>query len=389
LSHGSIYVQKMNKKVLFIITKSNWGGAQRYVYDMARSLSSKGFYSQVAAGTYFGKGGLNEKILRLGIPFIEIKDLKRDVDVFSSTLSLFNPIAWIRSIVHETGTLLFFISLLNKEKPEILHLNSPKAGGLGAVAGKIVGIKKIIYTAHGWAFFEGRPQIQKVFLRLLSWLTIVLVDQTIAVSVRDRDAFTQWPFIKNKITLVHNGISIDKKPHKIRTPTQSIGTVAELHKNKGLDCLIRALTHTPSLELRIVGNGDERRHLEEMAEKLGVSKRVYFLGFISPVHTELEKLEIFILPSRKEGLPYVLLEAGLAKAPVVATAVGGIPEIIEHEKTGLLVPPENPEALASAITRLHNDTALQRKLSENLYKKVTEQFSIEQMVQKTVALYND
>ena len=102
----------------------------------------------------------------------------------------------------------------------------------------------------------------------------------------------------------------------------------------------------------------------------------------------LKNFDIFVLPSLKEGLPYVILEAGLAGLPVIASNVGGIPEIIENGKDGLLVPPADPKELIKAIKKLIEDKTLRENLAKNLHEKITKEFSLEKMLRETISLYN-
>ena len=153
---------KPKKKILYLITKSNWGGAQRYVFDLATSLNKEEYDVVVALG---GTGRLVDELKNKKVRVIQLKSLERDISIFKE----------IKSAIE-------LFKIIKSEKPNILHINSSKAGGLGALIGRILGVPKIIFTAHGWAFNEDRPWRQKISIKTLHWLTILLSHTTITVS---------------------------------------------------------------------------------------------------------------------------------------------------------------------------------------------------------------
>jgi len=368
----------MRKKVLFIVTKSGMGGAGRAVFDLSTNLT--GEINPIVAAGEEGGGELLKKLQEAGIRTTVLPALGRDIAIWSEVRSFFA-----------------LLSLMRREQPDTVHLHSPKAGGLGALAARVVGIKKIIYTAHGWAFFEDRPWYQKIIIKLFSYLTVLLSTKTIAVSKKDTRAFDRWPFTKNKVTHIPNGVNVSasvsyeeaRKKLGLEPGVFVVGTIAELHKNKGLSYLAEAAEKIPNATFAIIGEGEERKRLALAIAAHRLEKRVLLLGYIPNARTLISAFDIFILPSIKEGLPYVLLEAGARGIPTVATNVGGIPEIIEHKKTGLLVEPKDPSALAEALNRLIGDESLRKKLGASLKQKIQRNFSLDVMVRKTIALYKN
>ncbi|MFQ5541074.1 MAG: glycosyltransferase, partial [Candidatus Paceibacteria bacterium] len=316
------------KTVLYLVTKSGMGGASRAVYDISRALP-EGYEALVAAGAE-GGGELFEKLSEAGIRTVELPALGRNIMLWGEIRSFFT-----------------LLSLLRRERPDVVHLNSPKAGGLGALAARLAGIQRIIYTAHGWAFYEDRPFYQLVLIRLFSYLTLLLTHTTVAVSKKDAHAFDGWPFTRGKIVHIPNGVSLDGRilsREKARSrfaecgvsfPYETvIGTVAELHKNKGLSCLIEAAAEVPDAVFVIIGEGEERRRLTLAIAAHKLQHRVFLVGNIPDVSRFMSAFDIFALPSVKEGLPYVLLEAGAAGLPIVASDIGGIPDIIDEATHG-------------------------------------------------------
>ena len=392
------------KKILYIITKSNWGGAQRYVYDLATHISKEDFEKKVIVG---GRGDLTSELSKLHIQTISLKSLTRDVHILKDILVFFE-----------------LIILFNQEQPDIIHLNSSKIGALGGLAGRINnifrffspsknGYAKIIFTAHGWAHTEThRPLWQRYFIAFFHWLTITLSHKTIAVSSGSKDEVRHFPFVYNKIEIIHNGItpplfldkqharqaiSIIAKDPQLLNSTIWIGTIAELHKNKGLSYLIKSFAalhqSTTNQSLRntrliIIGDGEEKETLEKLARSLYINQYVYILTKEHSANTLLKSFDIFVLPSIKEGLPYALLEAGSAGLPTIASKVGGIPEVIHHDKNGFLTEPGSAQSLTVAMKKLLLNPGVMEELGNTLKFKIEKDFSLKQMVQKTTLLYS-
>ena len=371
-------------KVLYIITKSNFGGAQRYVFDMAENITKNGYEAVIALG---GNGTLKDKLKDAGIRTISIPNLERDINIFSEWKVFFD-----------------LLKIFKTERPDVVHLNSSKIGGLGAFAGRFARVKRIIFTAHGWAYKEDRNFISRKIIKFFSWLTVLFSHKTVVVS---EDDFRNAPklFASKKIKMIHNGISEIKfkdkatarnelKKHTgVSTPHEAliIGTISELHKNKGLPFTIRAvhslIKKGHNIAFFIISEGEEKIRLQRFVERLGLQDRVFLTGHIDKASELLSAFDMFTLTSIKEGLPYVLLEAGLAGLPTVATKVGGIPEIVENMKSGILVYPKNVLEVERALSFLIDFKKKRSEFGDNLKEKVWRDFTLEQMVAETVSLY--
>ena len=366
-------------KIFYAITKGNWGGAQKYVYDLATHLSPEEFSVSVISGQ---PGVLCDKLKAQNIPVYTLESLGRDI-----------------SFSHDLTAFWSLLKILRENKPDILHLNSPKIGLLGVIAGRLTGVKKIIYTSHGWPFLENRSWFSKIFFKTLCWKIILLAHETICISETEKSVVKNWLFMHKKLKLVYNGIEkinfLDKKlaREKLNLPEQGlvIGSIGELHQNKGFAYLIDAMAEIreeyPNLQLIIIGEGEEREKLEAQISYSKLANQVILTGNIPNAPTLLPAFDIFVLPSVKEGLPYVILEAGLAGLPVIASDVGGIHEVIISEKTGLLTEPKNIPDLILKIQNLIADPETQKIYGENLKQKVERDFSLEKMVRETVEVY--
>jgi glycosyltransferase involved in cell wall biosynthesis len=362
----------MKKKLLFIITKAQWGGAGRYVFDLAINFS-EAYDVSVALG---GEGPLRKKLTESGIPIIPVAALERDLNA-ANDLSAFLEL-W---------------KLMRTERPDIVHVNSSKAGGLGALAARLAGVPKIVFTVHGWAYNEPVPALSRLFRWTASLVTALLAHQVITVSDFDR---MHAPPGREPHT-VHNGItpapSLSREEARQALHVSAgqevpvIGTIAELHPNKGVDILIDAMVQVPGAVLVILGEGEKRDAIERQVARLQLEERVELKGFVVDAAAYARAFDVFTLASRKEGLPYVLLEAGAAGLPVVATTVGGIPEIIDDELSGLLVPAYDANALAAAINELIQNPRTRARYAERLKEKVERYFSLRGMLKKTAEIY--
>lgn len=309
------------KRILFVITKSNWGGAQKYVYDLAINLPKEQFAIAVTFGG-MGKadastGLLAERLKESGVRTVFLSSFARDISLFRECKAFFE-----------------LLRIIEEERPDVLHLNSSKAGGLGALAGRIARVPHIIFTAHGWAHRESRPFYQRSLIWIASWFTIVFAHKVIVLSNYELECAPVL-FSRRKMIVIHNGID----PHmqfgsgeKIRRAfppgVRITGTIGELTKNKNQIALVEQARGDPDLFVAIVGEGEERPRLEAKITEYGLGERVKLFGFLTALES-LKGFDVFALPSLKEGLPYVLLEARAAGLPIEANRVGGVGEILD------------------------------------------------------------
>ena len=267
-------------------------------------------------------------------------------------------------------------------------------------AAATAGVPRIIFTAHGWAHQEPRPLLPKLLIWLASWATTLLSHEVIAVSKQD---FTASPvfFSRRKIQCIRNGIAdasllpsrdaraelVRREPRLEKFPDWAL-VQAELHRNKGVDLAIRAFAGTPSeLALVVLGEGEERPRLEALIREFGLMDRVFLLGFVEGSRKYLSAASFILFPSRKEGLPLALLEAGFAARAVIASRVGGIPEVITDQESGLLVPSGDANAFRDAICRLQKDPGFRHMLGTALRARVEQDFSETRMLEETFRLY--
>lgn len=378
-------ISRKPKKVLYLITKSNWGGAQRYVYDLATHLDKSEFEPMVALG---GDGELSTLLQHAGIKVIKINSLGRDVSAKKDWL--FIKELW---------------QILKTEKPDIFHVNSSKAGAIGTLLGRLARVPRVIFTAHGWAFNEDRPYFQKIIIKGIHWLTVSFSHQTIAVS-KAIILQMNWPLVHKKMRVINPGRSIGVMYGKTEARDKLIGikpeltkyknhlwiiTIAELHPIKRIDVLLRAMKVVREKNNKIInlviGDGQLKNDLAAQINGLGTSDTSFLLGSVTEAARFLKAADLFVLPSKSESYGYVLHEAGLASVPVLATNVGGIPDVIKDGETGILIEPDNPEMLAEKIIDFVEHKKQWQERS-SLHHEEMEQRSIEQMTSATCALYS-
>ncbi len=375
------------KKILYLSTKSVLGGAQRYIVDLIDFLPKDEFEILVVAG---GRGPLATKMNERKIPYHEIRGLDRDISVFKDIASFFR-----------------ILSLFEKVKPDIIHLNGSKVSILGAIAGRLAGVKKIVSSTHGWPFLEERTPFERALVRASTRFGGLFQDTIICVSEFDYTAGIQYRIANSKkLVLIHNGVNSKKHIFLPREEARDkifgrlgippgnyfiVGSIAEYTRNKGLLYLIEAAAHATSIKKNIIfilmGWGEDKELLEEQILYHHISENVFLIDSLPEAFTYLKALDIFILPSIKEGFAYTLLEASLAELPIVTTRVGGNPEIIENLKNGMLIPPASPEEIINAVSYLSNKPNDRELLGKAARLKVLADFPISKMVEKTREIY--
>jgi len=382
----------MSKKILYLVTQSDFGGAQRYVFDLSTNLAYRqaGFSQKydvvVASGEpSFAKatagkhGELRERLQGQGIRHIYISHLKRAI------------LPW-----HDWLAFWQIVKLIKSEKPDIIHLNSSKISILGSLASKwcqVSGVRcQVYYTVHGWVFNEELPFWKKTLYKKLEKFTARFKNQIICLSEFDKqNAIKNKIAPAEKISVIYNGreqinfLSRDEAREKLNIPkdTTAIGSIGNLYKNKGYEYLVKAISQLSGVncQVLIVGDGPERKKLKK-------EKNIKLPGNIPNASQLLPAFNIYVCSSIKEGLPYTILEAMQAGLPIVSTNVGAIPEVITDGKSGLLVELKNPEQLAEKIKYLIDNPDIAKRLGEQAKKDVAEKFSLKQMIEKTEELYD-
>lgn len=369
------------------------GGAQKYVHEIAVRLDRWQYDIIVAAGPN-GDWELLERLDKRGVKTKKLPYLTRNI----------NPLFDLAGIWQ-------IYRLIKKEKPDFVYLHSSKAGVIGSIAAVVCrhwkSSPKIIYRIGGWAFNEKISFIKKWLYILTERLTALLKDVVIVNSEADKkSAIARKICPERKIKVIYNGIDadginfLDKNDAKrILSEEFSfvgnsdskilVGTIANFYANKGLIYLIEAarVLNNDNLMFIVIGDGAERQKLEEMIKKYNLENRFFLSGNMTDAVRYLKAFDLFVLPSVKEGMPWTILEAMAAGLSIIATKVGGVPEMIENNKSGILVEPQNPQELAEAIKKIVADDNLRKFLGDNAFSVVKEKFSLTEMMRKTEELF--
>lgn len=368
------------KKILFGVTRSAWGGAQRYVFDIASNLDPHTYDVTVMGGP---KGRLIELLKTRDISYKEIASLDRGINPWKELRSFFSIISIVRDI-----------------HPDILHLNSPKMAGIGALAGRLLRVPQIITTIHGWSFGREWGFLARALIFLSSWVSALLADRIICITERDFKTAKKMPFIGEKTVFIPNGIEMPgflpkesarkkliemaKPPEELEGEPVWLGTVTRMIREKDLETMIRGIAKLRiPYPLLILGTGPEEERMKTLAQRIAPN-RVFFLGFIPNAEIYLKAFSLFLLTSVKEGLPYVLLEAAAAEVPIIATDVGGIPDIMSDESRGHIIAPKDPNALATAIEEVMENPDFK---SEKAREHTQSGFTLKRMIEETSNLY--
>jgi glycosyltransferase involved in cell wall biosynthesis len=227
----------------------------------------------------------------------------------------------------------------------------------------------------------------------------MLAHRTITISTDAFERARRLPFAFKKAVLIYNGIetpefetpvaaraSLRSIDHTIPERGLLVGTIAELHPNKDLKTALDAIALISNAHLCTIGEGEEKARLLAHAREKGLESRVHFVGYVTDAAKYLRAFDVFLLTSIKEGLPYVLLEAGSACVPIVAVDIPGVRDIVLNEFTGLTAP-RDPVKIAAAINRISSETALTHSLTDEMTTRIQKTFSLKQMLEKTVAFY--
>ncbi|MCS6852608.1 MAG: glycosyltransferase [Gemmataceae bacterium] len=269
------------------------------------------------------------------------------------------------------------VRFLREQRIDVLQLYFVDSSYAGVIAGKLAGVPRLVRVQNnlGWWMTP--------LHRALMAVVHSLVDRVVVnCQACGRAVAATWRLAARKITVLANGIDLGRFPAEgLPSPTRPIrrvGIVANLRPVKDVANFIRAAAFLrdryPAVVFEIAGDGEMRAELEQMAAALGMTDRIHFLGTVGDVPAFLRELDVAVLTSLSEGMSNALLEYMAAARPIVATAVGGNTELIEHERTGLLVPPGDAPALAAALARLLDDPPLAERLGRQARRHVEQHY---------------
>ena len=359
-------------KILFIVTRADTlAGAQVHVRDLSQHLIQQGHDVLVVTGK---SGKYTDLLQQVNISSVSCPELKREIHPLDDLSALLK----LRSLIHEY-------------QPDLISTHSSKAGILGRLASRSVGIP-CLFTAHGWTFTEGVPHPQRTIYRQIERMAAPLAKRIICVSEHDRQIGIATGMSPKRLVTIHNGMpDIPTELHA--QPTSGVPVrlvmIARFDHQKDHTSLLHALRSVPGVHLDLVGDGPNLNEVEALAQTLGLTERVHFLGFRSDVTGLLCKAHVFTLISNWEGFPRTTLEAMRAGLPVVVSDVGGAAEAVIEGQTGFCVPRGDVDRLVQCLSLLATDAVLREKLGKAARQRYLDHFTFERMFEKTVQIYEE
>jgi glycosyltransferase involved in cell wall biosynthesis len=355
-------------KIFHCDIRTIWAGGQNQLWQLALGLRERGHRQWI--------------VTRPGSPLAR----RADAEGFDVLLHPF------RGEIDPRAT-LGLRRMIARHAPDLVHTHDTHSLTPAALAGRLVRPRPLI-VGHRRVDFHIRGN------RFSRWKYTHGADHLIAVSQRVKEVLVQDGVPAARVTVIHSGIVLETPPPpagpdlraRAGTPagTPLILTIASTEAYKDHPTLIDAagllFDDRPDTWWGVLGTGGLFAETVARVERQGITGRLRYLGFVEGARGFLSQADVFVLTSRTEGLGTSVLDAMAAGVPVVATAAGGIPEMIEHERTGLLVPPGDPVALARAIERVLDDPALARRLADAARVRVRD-FALERTIERTEELY--
>jgi len=361
-------------KVLLVVCNTKLHGTERYVIELARNLSKELFDVYVATPEI---GEISELLLKYNINELVFHNRRMNLFTLRGALNLFK--------------------FIREYKFDVIHAN---AGIIPNILGKLLGVRVNIEIKHGIHYTDEVLRKLPFKKKIQEWIKQFFVDYFIAISNNDKERMVKYFFLEEeKIKIIYNGIDINfllpyRKILNLEKETSktliTIGNIGRITFLKGHDVLIEAFyklaTIRQNVKLVIVGTGENEPEIKKLIEMKGLTDKVILMGYKTNIFDYLKTFDIFVLTSRFEGVPYVILEAMSIGVPIISTKVGGIDNILEDGKTALLVEKENIEKIFEAMLKLVDDPLLRYKLASNSIEEV-KNYSISKMVSETSALY--
>lgn len=350
------------------------GGLQRVVVDICKFIDKEQFNVEVLC--LRDLGALTPELEKIGVKIHLLPQKKKGTDYFS---------------------FLKVAKILREHKIDVIHTHNTQPFIDGTLGALLANVKTIVHTDHSREYPDKRRYM------FAEWVMSHFAYRVAGVSeATSQDLISYERISPKKIVTILNGIdsslcNIDvnreqkKRELGVNREGPIIGLGVRLTQSKGIQYLLQAMPGIiecyPEITLVIAGEGDYEAHLRQEAKELGVANNTLFVGPRMDMHELVKIFDLYVLPSLREGLPIVLLEAMAIGCPIIASKVGGIPTAIRHNENGFLVEPTYPTALAGAILKLLGDDKLRRQYITRGKELFTERFNATAMVNQYEMLY--
>jgi len=376
-------------KVVRIITRLNIGGPSIHAISLSSSLDRERFEQVLVYGNELQEEG-------------SMRELARDKNIRAVFMPEMTP--RFRLGLSDFKALLKLCSLIRKEKPHIVHTHTAKAGFLGRVAAWLVGVPVVLHTYHGHILYGYFGPIKNFVLRCMERIMALLTYKIIAVSERVKSDLVLLRICHSKkIVIIPLGLDLKSflecKNHKgkfrkeIKLPENCfvVGIVGRIFAIKNHKLFLEAASlvnnKIPNTHFVIIGDGTLRKREEGHAKRLGISDKVFFAGWRDDLSSIYADMDVLVVSSNNEGTPVSAIEAMASGVAVIATAVGGTSDLINHSTTGMLVEPENADRLSKEITQLIENTTMRKNIEKQAQAYVAKKYTIERLLEDMKALY--
>lgn len=382
--------QKIERKlILHVITRLDFGGSSQQVLQLADMVRGYGYDSVILTGrTVHPHIDLAEYHKRTGVRIIELDVLRREL----------NPVL-------DAAALFKLYSLIRKLGPDVVHTNCSKAGVLGRLAAAIAGQRTVVHTTHGHLFYGYYSELVTRLVVLIEKLCAPLARKIVLLTEKSiEEHVSRGVSSRDKFVAISPGIDLSqyrsdaetrksfREQHGIGSDVKVVGWAGRLTQIKSPRTFLEAAAIVGDQQqdtvFAILGDGELRGDLESQIGRLRLTGKVVFLGKSQEIHRFMAAIDLFALTSSNEGLGIVLLEAMASGVPVVATAVGGVPEVLDEGRAGLLVRPGDPLSLARCMLSILRDSKCYQEFAAKGRERVRV-YENTKTVEKYLGLYEE
>ena len=377
-------------RVMRIISRMNIGGPATHVVLLNAGLERHGYDCLLVTGSEgASEGSLRDLAQSSNLRLALIPELGREIAPWSDLV-----------------TLVKLYRLMRRERPHVVHTHTAKAGFVGRIAARLAGVPIVLHTFHGHVFHGYfSPAKTRLFL-LIERLGARLSTRMITISPRLREEIAEFGVAEtDQIDIIPLGFELDEFASQPRATgdfrralgipgdAKLVGAVGRLVPIKNIPLLLEAAAlarqEDPDIRVVLVGDGELREELQARAAALGLAQAVVFAGWRRDLASVYADLDAVVISSRNEGTPASLIEAMATGCPVIATRVGGVPDLIVDGETGRLVPPGDREALAEALLTLFREPAGTVRMTELARRRVLERHQAKRLVADVDRLYRE
>ena len=381
-------------RVLRLVARLNMGGPALHVAYLTRGLEERGYRTTLAAGSLaHGESSMSFVADELGVDVVPIPQLHRDI-----------------SPLYDTQSVLRLVRLIRRLRPHILHTHTAKAGAIGRFAALAAGDARppiIVHTFHGHVLRGYFDPLRTASFREIERQLARRSTRLIAVSPEVRDDLVEIGVApREKFSVIRLGIDLDSRITSTRESREELRSLFGIPPDRFVIGWIGRMTAIKRLEdvllavrdlrargvdatLCLVGDGPDREDIERRAHELGIARHILSVGYQRDVAPYYAFLDALLLPSANEGTPVVAIESLAARKPVVATRVGGVPDVVVDGTDGFLVPVGDVNGMVDALERLAHDPELRARMGEAGCARVVPRYRVERLVDDVDALYRE